>query len=168
MLRLSAIYGANGAGKSNLLNGIGLLKDMVSAETLTNIRFYNELPFKFDKECLGQPSEIAIEFFQNGHVFYYHIEFDKNKIYHEELYWSRKSKDIPVFNRVGSRLNIRGEFLSKGFNDQFIDALDRLVRQDMLLISFMGKYYSEEVPLITDAYRWFEDKLQVVLSSYSV
>lgn len=168
VLRLSAIYGANGAGKSNLLNGISLLKDMISAETLTNIRFYNELPFKFDKECLGQPSEIAIEFFQNGHVFYYHIEFDKNKIYHEELYWSRKSKDIPIFDRVGSKLNIRGEFLSKGFNAQFIDALDRLVRQDMLLISFMGKYYSEEVPLITDAYRWFTDKLQVVLPSYSV
>ena len=36
ILRLSAIYGANGAGKSNLLESLQLLKGMVESEGLTH------------------------------------------------------------------------------------------------------------------------------------
>lgn len=44
------------------------------------------------------------------------------------------------------------------FNSQFVDVLDRLVRPDMLFLSFMGKYYPDEVPLVNEAYHWFMDK----------
>ena len=166
VLRLSAIYGANGAGKSNLLRGIRLLKALVSTGTLTNVKFPDDLSFKFDRKCLEQPSEMAIEFFQNGKIFYYHIVFDKTRIYQEELYLSKKNKDIALFSRNG-KLTINGEFLEKGVNEQFNDALDRLVRHDMLFLSFIGKYYPDEIPSVTDAYKWFIDRLEVVLPIYS-
>lgn len=166
-LRLSAIYGANGAGKSNFLNGISLLKALVSIGTLSDINFHNDLPFKFDPKCLEQPSEIAIEFFQNGNVLYYHIAFDKDKIHYEKLYLSKKTKDIRIFKREGTKLTITQDFFNKEFNEQFIDALDRLVRPDMLFLSFIGKYYPSEMPIVADAYNWFTDKLEVVLPSYS-
>ena len=58
--------------------------------------------------------------------------------------------------------------MANGFNEQFIDGLDRLVRKDMLLLSFVGQYYPNEIPYVSDAYRWFSDRLEIVLPSYTV
>ena len=92
VLRLSAIYGANGAGKSNLLNAIKLLRDMVKTESLTFFNFPQSPAFIFDEECFTKPSGMAIEFFADGNVFYYHIEFDTQNVVMEELYLSKKDK----------------------------------------------------------------------------
>ena len=37
----------------------------------------------------------------------------------------------------------------------------------MLFLSFIGKYYPDEIPSVTDAYKWFIDRLEVVLPIYS-
>ena len=164
-LRMSAIYGANGAGKSNLLAILTVLKWMVEAEGFRSIVFHDDLRFKFDKSCESKPSGIAIEFYQNDNVFYYHVEFDRYEVLLEELYLSKKTKDVKLFVRNQSDIQMNGDFVKKGLNDQFLDALDRLVRSDMLLLSFLGRYYSTEIPLVTDAYSWFTDTLKIVLPS---
>lgn len=164
-LRMSAIYGANGAGKSNLLAILTVIKWMVEAEGLRSIVFHDDLRFKFDKSCANKPSGIAIEFYQNENVFYYHVEFDRNEVLLEELYLSKKSKDVKLFVRNQSDIQMNGDYVEKGLNEQFLDALDRLVRSDMLLLSFLGKYYHTEIPLVTDAYSWFTDTLRIVLPS---
>ena len=64
-LRLAAIYGANGAGKSNLLAAIDLLRNAVLLGTLDSIRQNGSLAFRFDKDCLDKPSGLAIEFYEN-------------------------------------------------------------------------------------------------------
>ena len=81
----------------------------------------------------------------------------------EELLLSKKTKDVEVFHREGDDIRLRGEMLSKGLNEKFIDALDRLVRPDMLLLSFLGQYYPSELELVTEAYSWFVNQLRVVL-----
>ena len=168
VLRMSAIYGANGAGKSNLIDGIRLLKAMVSTGSMTNFKFHYDLPFKFDEDCLSNPSELAIEFYQNGKNFYYHIAFDRETVYTEELFLSKKHKDIYIFSRKDSELKINPEYLVKGFNEQFVEALDRVVRPDMLFLTFIGQYYQDEIPSVTDAYNWFIDKLEVITPTYTV
>lgn len=162
-LRMSAIYGANGAGKSNLLVALNLLRGLVRKESLRNFTLYDGLAFKFDSACADKPSGMAIEFYYNDNVFYYHIEFDSEKVSLEELYLSKKTKDIKLFVRKNSSIGINEDYFGKGFNSQFVDVLDRLVRPDMLFLSFMGKYYPGEMPLVNEAYHWFMDKLQVVL-----
>ena len=160
-LRMSAIYGANGAGKSNLLNVLELLQTMIMAETLNKLDFFN-LTFKLDPKCVDSPSGIAIEFYNNNNVFYYHVEFTSREIVTEELLLSQKNKDIELFTRSGSDISINSKYVGKGINTQFKDALKRIVRPDMLLLSFLGNYYSEETPIVADAYRWFSDKLELV------
>ena len=81
----------------------------------------------------------------------------------EELLLSKKSKDIPLFTRKRADISINADFVGKGITEQFQDALKRLVRPDMLLLSFLGKCYSDESPLVVDAYRWITKKLQLVL-----
>ena len=161
-LRMSAIYGANGAGKSNLLIALGLLRTMILNEGIGDVTIHGDLPFKFDKECIDKPSGLAIEFYHNQHIFYYHIEFSRERLLLEELYLSGKTKDIKLFVRKDSFIDVNGDYFEKGFNPQFVDGLDRLVRSDMMLLPFMGKYYPSEMPLVTDAFSWFVDKLEVI------
>ena len=157
-LRMSAIYGANGAGKSNLFFALRLLKSIIEAENLRNISVYESLSFKLDDEYINKPSGLAIEFYHNQKVFYYHIEFDSEHVFLEELYLSERTKDIELFKREGSSISMNGDYFAKGFKTQFVEVLDRLVRPDMLLLSFMGKYYSAEMPFVSEAYSWFVEK----------
>ena len=157
-LRLAAIYGANGAGKSNLLSAIKLIKEMVSTGSLGKVYLNGGLQFRFDPICESKPSGLAIEFCQNGKNFYYHIEFQGRKVVLEELLLSKKTTDEVVFRRENESIELPGNI-----NETFMDALDRLVRPDMLLLSFFGEYYPGENPLAAEAYRWFTEKLQIVL-----
>ena len=167
-LRMSAIYGANGAGKSNLFFALRLLKSMIEAENLRNISVYESLSFKLDDEYINKPSGLAIEFYHNQKVFYYHIEFDSEHVFLEELYLSERTKDIELFKREGSSISMNGDYFAKGFKTQFVEVLDRLVRPDMLLLSFMGKYYASEMPLVSEAYSWFMEKLEIILPDSSI
>lgn len=170
-LRMSAIYGANGAGKSNLLMCISLLRAIVRTEKLSDLSITDDLFFKLDEKGKFNPSELAIEFYVNGQIFYYHIEFTRKDIVSEELILSQKTKDITIFRRVNNIVNISPEFLnSMGRTASiavFIDGINRLLRPDMTALSFLGKYYSKELPIVSEAYNWILN-LQVVLPSMSV
>lgn len=167
-LRMSAIYGANGAGKSNLFFALRLLKTMVETETLRNISVYESLAFKLDEAYINKSSELAIEFYHNQKVYYYHIEFDRERVFLEELYLSERTKDVELFKREGSTISMNGDYFAKGFKTQFVEVLDRLVRSDMLLLSFMGKYYSAEMPFVSEAYSWFVEKLEIILPDSTI
>ncbi len=161
VLRLSAIYGANGAGKSNLIECIQLLKGMVESEGLSHFSFSESPAFRFDEECLASPSGMAIEFFSNGNVFYYHIEFNTQKVIVEELFLSKKTKDIKLFARDDKGISINADYMVNASSEQFLDALNRLVRPDMFLLSFLGKYYPKEMPLASSAFSWFTQSLEI-------
>lgn len=162
-LRLAAVYGANGAGKSNLLSAMNLLREFVLSGSLDFHGFNEGLAFRFDPSCLGKASGMAIEFCRNDKVFYYHIEFKGRELVLEELLLSKKTKDIPIIQREGGNIKLNGDFLTNGVNDEFLNALDRLVRPDMLLFSFLGQYYHSESELVAEAYSWFADLFRVVL-----
>ena len=161
-LRLGAIYGANGAGKSNLMSAIKLLKEMVISGSIDNGHLGRGLYFQFDPSCADLPSGMAIEFYQGGKNFYYHIEFKERKVIVEELFLSKKTKDEPIFHRENGKIELKNGRTNRA-NETFLDALDRLVRPDMLLLSFFGKYYPNENEFASEAYQWFIEKLQIVL-----
>ena len=141
-LRLAAIYGANGAGKSNLLSVLALLQQFVAAGSLQEIQFGDNLAFKLDAEYIKRPSGIAIEFYNEGHIFYYHIEFNKEKVFLEELYLSKRNKDEAIFKRNQDGFVISKECFANGYNESFVDGLRRLLRADMILLAMIGKYYA--------------------------
>lgn len=165
-LRMSAIYGANGAGKSNLLKCMDLLKEMVCSEKLGDVFMPADLYFKLDNDGKNKPSELAVEFYAGGEVFYYHLVFNQEKIFEEELLLSYKNEDVPIFSRKDNDVILAVESDSEKDKEEFLrvfaDAMRRIIRPDMLVLSFFGQYYPDEFPVVKVAYEWIRT-LQVVL-----
>lgn len=170
-LRMSVIYGANGAGKSNLLKCISLLKKIMSVDKLSDLSITNDLYFKLDDAGKSNPSELAIEFFTDGKIFYYHIVFTRTEIVSEELILSKKTKDITIYRRNNNEVDISADFLPStgktASKDIFIDGINRLLRPDVAALSFLGNYYPEELPAVSEAYEWIM-KIEVMLPSMSM
>lgn len=169
-LRMSAIYGANGAGKSNLLKCIALLKKMVSSDKTADLSIREDLFFKLNHDGKNKPSELAVEFFTEGKIFYYHIVFRNLMILEEELCLSDNHTDTVIFLRKGEDLDITPDFINALGNDSFAagftETAKRMIRPDMLALSFFGKYYPNELPFAKEAFDWFEN-MQVVMPSMS-
>ena len=168
-LRVSAIYGANGAGKSNLLKCVALLKEMVRAEKIGDTSLRDDLFFKFNGSGEVRPSELAVEFFADGRIFYYHMVFKDRMGVEEELSLSGKIEDKVVFSRKDNKIEVSGEFIKGELlsTEVYIDGINRLIRPDMTALSFFGHYYPSELPLVKTAFDWF-GKLQIALPAKDI
>ncbi|HOV10983.1 MAG TPA: AAA family ATPase, partial [Bacteroidales bacterium] len=86
LLKMASIYGANGAGKSNLIKSLELFKKLIVREKIP-FRL-KDSRFKFNSSEDNKTQIFAIEFIQNGTAFYYGIELNGSRIETEELYLS--------------------------------------------------------------------------------
>ncbi len=87
LLRTAAIYGANAAGKSNLLGAITTMKSIV-VESASKGQLGEELPvipFRLDPVTEGNPSEFEIIFVAKGVRYQYGFSASKSRIHEEWL-----------------------------------------------------------------------------------
>jgi hypothetical protein len=165
---MSAIYGANGAGKSNLLKCVALLKKMVDSDKLGDLNLRDDLFFKLNGHGSDKPSELAVEFFTNDKIFYYHIMFKDMKVVEEELSLSGKTKDSPIFSRKDNKVEISKEFFASeaASLNVFADGISRIIRSDMVCLSFLGRYYPSELPITKTAFDWFSN-IEIIVPEMS-
>jgi AAA15 family ATPase/GTPase len=101
LLKMAAIYGANGSGKSNFVKALSFLKEIV-----VNGQVPNDLanaPFLLQDAPFEQPQTIGIEFMAEGQSFWYAVETINGIIKIEELYETNFGKGEPkqIFERKG-------------------------------------------------------------------
>ena len=135
---------------------------MVKGGSLNKVYPSDGLSFRMDKEYVNKPSGLAIEFCQGGKNYYYHIEYKDRRVILEDLFISQKSRDDIIFHRENGKTTLSAKYLTNVTNS-FLDAVDRMVRPDMLLLSFFGEYYPKENEFAAEAYRWFTETLHIDL-----
>src|SRR5262245_43487060 len=69
VLKAAAIYGANGAGKSNLIKAIDFLKNLVTEGGLS--KSANDKKFRLNKKNAGKPMGFEIEFSIGKKIYVY-------------------------------------------------------------------------------------------------
>lgn len=169
VLSFSAIYGANAAGKSNLIKAIIDLRTIVLMGGVSNMNFQ---PYKFqlDKVNHEKPVSMAIEFYDEGAIYYYSVEVDNNLVSYESLSVSDKKEDKLVFERISNgtqRISFGKEYESSEKNKLFSSVLqDKLLNKGTLLLSFMATNYAEEIPSIRKVYDWFLSKLLIIREGF--
>ncbi|MDR1964871.1 MAG: ATP-binding protein [Planctomycetaceae bacterium] len=164
ILRFSAIYGANGAGKSNLIKSIALLKSIVKEGKIeANV---NALKFKLDDSCLTKPVSLAIEFYFDSKIFYYTITFDEKNILYEYLADTTNRTDSLIFERTIENGVQKIQFPEENSKDKkekyFVEFVEKLIDSKEVLLTFLSKKYSEDFENTKQAYKWFTTQLIII------
>lgn len=175
VLKTSAIYGANGAGKSNILKGIQTLKlFVVMKDYMQKVDFF-DYRFKLKENNQNDPISISIEFINNDKTFYYHIELKENRIELEELYTHDFStgKDVPVFiaTQSSKARTIKVYNANGSENKQYIDSKIISILEKNATSSILS--LQKEYPIVPDkladlALDWFDSKLYVLSIGFQV
>ena len=164
-LRLSAIYGANGSGKSNLIKSISLLESLVKEGKLKDD--LEDVKFKLSQDNTNMPVSLGIEFYAKSKIYYYSITFDKGVILNESLAESKKDIDVLIFDRTVEN-NIQSVRFFDGYTDDvknklFVEVLaEKLLQKDELLLSFLHAKYSEEFIDAKIVFDWFDTTLVII------
>lgn len=166
ILKLSALYGANAAGKSNLVHALALLKEMVTgnltAAEVTRNKFKLEGPEDSDEQLM------VVEFIQNDVCFLYAIKVINGRIAVEELYLTGKKGDTLVYERTTdkdlvSRIKFSAEFEINEKNMLLKEILlDEFVKPDKPILQLLANRENEQLAIVKIAFDWFAHNMGVL------
>ncbi len=168
LLKMASVYGANGAGKSNLIKSLQLFQNLVLEE---KIPFYlKNIQFKFNSDSDNKNQIFGIEFIKDNTAFYYGIEVLNNLISTEELYLSGlgKKPDKLIFERKTDENKVtKITFLEEFEKDEKSQLLKELlleefVKPDKLILRLLANRENKFLKDTKTAFNWFKDSLQII------
>ncbi|MGM9511577.1 AAA family ATPase [Larkinella sp. GY13] len=111
LLRSAVIYGANASGKSNVLNALGTMRQIVtkSAERSSTAAIEVE-PFLLSTETEGEPSYFEVLFLLNDIRYRYGFEVDRQAVRAEWLFESKKRQEKSLFVRENDAIDVSKDF----------------------------------------------------------
>lgn len=160
VLKQSVIYGANGSGKSNLLNAIDFIKEFVLNKDFINQDVINRSKFRLLESENKQPIKLGIEFKGKNQYYKYKFELEINNVI-ERLFISGigKKEDELIFSRVGNAIEMK-----KGVSQEITNATTKLLKKNPYssILSL-----NNEFPIINDSrvkasFEWFQQNLNVL------
>lgn len=107
VLKAAFLLGNNGSGKTNFLNGLSVLNELVTVnrDSKTSSRYHlPDVPFLLSEETKNKPSTIEVAFHTAGYRYTYFISWKPDYIVEERLLRQEgKKKDKLVFTREFSK-----------------------------------------------------------------
>lgn len=169
-LPVAVVYGANGAGKSNLVKAMLFLESLVLRGTEPK-KPIGRRPFVLDKESMGLPTELSLQFVEEGNVYAFGCKLNDRIVEAEWLSLLRNGKEIAVYERLTTdQGEVRIEPGPVLKDDTWGDhakalALTRVgVLPNQLFLHVVGKTLREQDqgPIIAGALRWFMERLTII------
>lgn len=170
LLKLNAMYGANGAGKSNLIKSLALLSEFVKTGNLP-IEFLIET-FKFDKESRKKDVYLGVEFIKDETPYYYGITINQGIIIEEELLISGigKKEDISLFIRTDSleQKKLKLDFSEDVMNDKEASIFPLFLKNEVLernkpVLYYMASRKNKVFEHFRKALEWFTNDLVPIM-----
>lgn len=100
VLKTAIVYGANGAGKSNLFRALKYLKGLALNTQKKNAGTKRE-KFDFVKET-SEPTSLDLQFIANGKLYQYGVVVSDVQIVEEWLLEIRGKKEVVIYERLTS------------------------------------------------------------------
>lgn len=157
LLPVSAIYGPNGGGKSNLIRALAAVISAVVVPVCELKQNHTRMicqhsqevePFLYDTTSRHEPTEFRVFFRMSAYEYQYYLAFLNGEIAAESL--SRKKiggkKPARLFDREGNGIDL-GPMLRK-------ENVATNVNSKMPYLSFLAITYN--IPVIAEVQEWFE------------
>lgn len=151
LLPAIALYGANAAGKSNVLHALMTMRDMVIGDT-AKLSKGQKLPF----EPFGnttEPTSFEIVFIYEGIRYAYGFSFDSKQIHNEYLYHWPNGREALIFSRENDKYEFRENAAEQ------ITLSNRTPENKLYLVSSNDW----NLPQTEKAYKWFLEKLTFLM-----
>ena len=160
-LPVSAVYGPNGGGKSNVLEALHSLVTKVlrplyatsnNEEIAIKMKKLVIEPFAFDEETRNKPTEFELFFRTEMAEYRYELTVKREIIEYErldriKLDTGRKSA---LFERDEDEITLKGAFSRLKTSDELSDTLP--------LLSYLGITYSKN-EVVQDVLDWFDEEI---------
>lgn len=161
-LKVTAVYGANASGKSNVIEAFSHMKRII-LDSFTEEAKWRTIPlkrFNFDEESKNSTSMFEVFFKYNNETYQYGFELDNQSIKEEWLYKERKIK-YKKFELVFARENNEFE-LSKELKiySEMLNGLS----EKTLILSFLANIKIED---IKNTYEWFKETKVLNLETFN-
>ena len=151
LLPALAIYGANAAGKSNVLHAMMTMKEMVVGNAAKASKG-QKLPWE-PFGGMKQPTTFEIVFIYQGIRYTYGFSFDAKKIYKEYLFHWPNGREALIFSREDGVFEFR-----ENINEQM--TLSNRTPDNKLYLVSSNDW---NLPQTENAYRWFLEKLTFLM-----
>ena len=151
LLPALAIYGANAAGKSNVLHAMMTMKEMVVGNAAKASKGQKLLLEQFGG--IKQPNTFEIVFIYQGIRYTYGFSFDAKKIDKEYLFHWPNGREALIFSREDGVFEFR-----ENINEQM--TLSNRTPDNKLYLVSSNDW---NLPQTENAYRWFLEKLTFLM-----
>ena len=152
ILRSAIIYGANGSGKSNFINALAFMCELVNSSI--NYQPGQEVFQACHKlSTMETPSEYNIQFVRNDIRYAYGFSVKKNVISDEYLYYFPKGRQVKIFERKEMELKP---------GDRYKNAFDvsiSILKNNRLFLSCAANY--SNVKEVEEAFLFFNKDIVV-------
>lgn len=150
LVPVMALYGANAAGKSNVLHALLLMREMVCgvyAKPLKGEALPQE-PFAFTN-AIEEPTVFEVIYYYEGIKYAYGFSFDREHILTEYLYHWPNGREALIFSRERNKFEFR-----ENVQEQII--LGGRTADNRLYLVSSNEWNCAQTE---KAYRWFFEKL---------
>ncbi|MCR5321950.1 MAG: ATP-binding protein [Lachnospiraceae bacterium] len=165
LVPVSAVYGPNGGGKSNLLQALSCVISTIvkpvhelgkNRQPLILQQKVDAVPFLFDDVSADEPTEFRLFFLVGSNMYCYYIALKDDEVIYESL--TRKSvtgkKTADIFDREKDKITLGYSINKKSINTN--------VNPKMPYLSFLAINY--DIPEISEVMTWFES---CIIRSYA-
>ncbi|HMQ47670.1 MAG TPA: AAA family ATPase [Saprospiraceae bacterium] len=165
LIKVAAIYGANGAGKSNLVLAMEAARNLILEGTETAKTKLDHRYFKLDKTCREKPSKFEFEFVVNGTCYAYGISFLSDRIQDEWLYKTKPGKDDElVFERETSldfktTIQLHPQYLKTEKEKVKVEIYQEEIRPNQ---PFITEASEKDIEYVKEPFSWFDEILEIV------
>lgn len=158
VLRSAVIYGANGAGKSNLIKGISFLREIVIQGSIIDFTSGYKHKYNLSEK---EPCFLEVEFVVGRKTFAYGLSFNEGVIVEEWLYelGLGNTPDDPIFIRkLGkngkSKIKLHPKYLQNEKNVVLIEVYEEDLLERHMPFLFLAK--NQKFKEISDSFEWFK------------
>lgn len=161
VLKMSVVYGANGAGKSNLIKALGFIRRFVLDDEFLNADNIKSWKFCLKPQKKEDPLSLAIEYETEDKVVYlYSVEILETGILKEALKTSgTNNPGVMIFERTAYDVTLNGDI-----TDEMSKIVNNWIGEhpfaSLFTINSNVQLLSDTA--ITSTQKWFKDKLKIV------
>ena len=152
VLKSSVIYGVNGSGKSNFIDAIAFVKNLVS-NSINHQPGQGILQVPHKLEGYERKSNYKIQFVVDGIRYAFGFSLRNMLVVEEYLYYFPNGRQTKIFERDGEEYSA-----GRNFRNRFNSCKD-VLKPNRLMLSCAANFSS--VDEVTAAYRFFNDELVI-------